>query len=135
MKRFLCLLLVLLFVPAIVLSEDYLPINDFEQNFVGGWAMYANLSNDTIYHFTLTFLDDRSVYLRTLTIINGIPKYNEISSGKWTEFLSETIILSLSGKNFYARIEDDVLHLIEADTMTGSGAFARCPDMSYAFGK
>lgn len=133
MKRFLCLLLVLLLVPAVVLSEDDLPLSDFEQGFVGGWSMYAILSNGTVCHYTLTFLDDRSVYLRTLTVKDGDANYNSLSSGQWTEFLSETILLSLSGQNFVANINDDVLKLVDYSSMTAWGMFSRCPDMSYSF--
>ena len=135
MKKLFCLLLVLLLVPFSVLSDDYLPLNDFEKNFVGGWAMYASRPDGTVYHYTLTFTEDRHVYLRTLTVKNGKADYNTISSGEWVEFVSETILLSLSGKNFVSTItEDDILKLIVYETMTGSGFFTRCPDMGYTFG-
>ena len=135
MKKLFCLLLVLLLVPFSVLSDEYLPLNDFEKNFVGGWAMYATRPNGTIYHYTLTFTEDRSVYLRTLTIKNGKADYNTISSGQWVEFLADSIMLSLSGKTFVSTItEDDILKLIVYETMTGSGFFTRCPDMGYTFG-
>ena len=136
MKKFLCLLLVLLLVPSVVLSDEYFPINDFEKGFVGGWSMYATLSGGSVCHYTLTFLEDRSVYFRTLIINNGVPTYNEISSGKWTEFLSETVLLSLSGKNFIANIKDDgIMRLIEYDSMTVTGVFSSCPDLGYLIGK
>jgi len=135
MKRFLCLLLVLLLVPAVVLSEDDLPLSDFEQGFVGGWSMYAALSDGTVYHYTLTFTDDRSVYLRTLTVKDGDANYNSLSSGQWVQFTSETILLSLSGTNFAANITDDVLKLVDYSSMTAWGMFSRCPDMSYTLEK
>ena len=135
MKRFLCLLLVLLLVPAVVHSEDDLPLSDFEQGFVGGWSMYASLSDGTVYHYTLTFTDDRSVYLRTLTVKDGDANYNSLSSGQWTQFTSESILLSLSGTNFAANITDDVLKLVDYSSMTAWGMFARCPDMSSYIGK
>ena len=135
MKRFLCLLLVLLLVPAVVLSEDDLPLSDFEQGFVGGWSMYAALSDGTVYHYTLTFTDDRSVYLRTLTVKDGDANYNSLSSGQWVQFTSETILLSLSVTNFAANITDDVLKLVDYSSMTAWGMFARCPDMSYTLEK
>lgn len=135
MKRFLCLLLVLLLVPAVVLSEDDLPLSDFEHGFVGGWSMYAALSYGTVYHYTLTFTDDRSVYLRTLTVKDGDADYNTVSSGQWTEFMSDIVLLSLSGNNFLATIQDDVLKLVDYSSMTAWGMFARCPDMSYTMEK
>ena len=135
MKRFLCLLLVLLLVPAFVLSEDDFPLSDFEHGFVGGWSMYAALSDGTVYHYTLTFTDDRSVYLRTLTVKDGDANYNSLSSGQWVQFTSETILLSLSGTNFAANITDDVLKLVDYSSMTAWGMFSRCPDMSYTLEK
>lgn len=136
MKKVLCLLLALLLVPSLVFSDEYLPINDFEKNFVGGWVMYASRPDGTIYHFTLTFTEDRSVFMRTLVIKNGkATQYNDISSGEWTEFISDTILLSLSGNTFVSTItEDDILKLIDYKTMTGNGFFTRCPDMGYTFG-
>lgn len=135
MKKILCLLLVLLLVPSLVLSEETLPLSELEQSFVGGWVMYATLSSGSVCHYTLTFLDDRSVYFRTLIIADGKPKYNELSSGQWVEFLSGTILLTLSGKSFIANIkEDGVLRLIEYDSMTVTGVFSSCPDLSYLIG-
>ena len=135
MKKILCLLLVFLLVPSLVLSEETLPLSELEQGFVGGWVMYATLSNGSVCHYTLTFLDDRSVYFRTLIITDGVPTYNEISSGQWVEFLSGTILLTLSGKSFIANIKDDgVLRLIEYDSMTVTGVFSSCPDLSYLIG-
>ena len=135
MKRFLCLLCVLLLVPAVVFSDEYLPINDFEKNFVGGWVMYASRPDGTIYHYTLTFTEDRAVYFRSLVVTDGKPQYNEIATGQFTEFLSNTILLSLSDKTFVSTItEDDILKLIDYKTMKGNGFFTRCPDMGYTFG-
>ena len=133
MKKLICVLLVLLLIPAVVLSEEDLPLSDFEQTFVGGWVMYASLSNGTVYHYTLTFTEDRHVFFRTLVIKDGKAQtYNEISSGQWVEFVSDTILLTLSGKNFVSTItEDDILKLIDYDTMKGNGFFTRCPDMGY----
>lgn len=136
MKRFLCLLLVLLLVPAVVLSEDDLPLSDFEQEFVGGWSMYGIMPSGTVCHYTLTFVDDRSVYLRTLTVKDGDADYNTVSSGLYTQFMDDILLLSLSGKNFVASItDDDVLKLLDNSSMTLWGMFSRCPDMSYVFGK
>lgn len=136
MKKVLCLLLALLLVPSLVYSDEYLPINDFEKNFVGGWSMYATRPNGSVYHYTLTFTEDRSVFFRTLIIVDGkADTYNTVSSGKWVEFVSDTILLTLSGKSFVSTItEDDILKLIDYDTMKGSGFFTRCPDMGYTFG-
>lgn len=136
MKRLFCLLLVLLLVPFSVLSDEYLPLSDFEKNFVGGWAMYASRPDGTVYHYTLTFTEDRTVFFRTLIIKDGKAEtYNTVSSGEWLEFVSDTVILSLSGKTFISSIkEDDVLKLIQYDGMIASGYFTRCPDMGYTFG-
>ena len=136
MKKAFCLLFILLLVPCLALADEEFPLNDFEQNFVGGWVMYATLSDGTVCHYTLTFTEDRSVFLRTLTVKNGKADYNTLSSGQWCEFMSKSIYLTLSGKAFVSQItEDDILKLIEFDTMTGSGFFTRCPDMGYTFGK
>ena len=134
MRKLLCLLLVLLLIPCAVFSDESL--TDFEKNFVGGWVMYATRPDGTVYHYTLTFTDDRSVFLRTLVIKDGkADQYNEVSSGEWLEFVSDTVILSLSGKTFLSSItEDDVLKLIQYDGMKASGFFTRCPDMGYTFG-
>lgn len=136
MKKIVCILLVLLLVPVVVFSDEYLPLSDFEKTFVGGWTMYASMSSGTVYHYTLTFTEERSVFLRTLVIKDGkATQYNELSSGEWVEFLSNTILLSLSGKTFVSTItDDDVLKLIEYDTMKATGFYSRCPDMSYTIG-
>ena len=135
MKRLFCLLFVLLLVPCVVFSDSD-PLTDFEKNFVGGWAMYASRPDGTVYHYTLTFTEDRTVFFRTLIIKDGKAEtYNTVSSGEWVEFVSETILLSLSGKTFISSIkEDDVLKLIQYDGMIASGYFTRCPDMGYTFG-
>ena len=134
MKKILCVLLIVLLLPVVVLSEEYLPLNDFEKEFVGGWAMYAKSANGVVYHYSLTFTEDRSVYYRTFYVENGNTKYNTIASGLWTEFMSDTILLSLAGKNFVADFKDDLLRLIEYDTMTLAGSFSRCPDLGYLIG-
>ena len=136
MKKFFCLLLVLLFVPFSVFSDDFLPLSDLEKTFVGGWAMYATRPDGTVYHYTLTITEDRSVFLRTLVVKDGkADTYNTVSSGEWVGFVSDTIMLSLSGKTFVSTItEDDILKLIQYDTMKASGFFTRCPDMGYTFG-
>ena len=135
MKRLFCLLFVLLLVPCVVFS-DADPLTDFEKNFVGGWAMYASRPDGTVYHYTLTITEDRSVFLRTLVVKDGkADTYNTVSSGEWVGFVSDTIMLSLSGKTFVSTItEDDILKLIQYDTMKASGFFTRCPDMGYTFG-
>ena len=135
MKKLICLLLVLLLIPAVVLSEEDLPLSEFEQTYVGGWVMYASRPDGTVYHYTLTFTEERNVFMRTLVIKDGKAQtYNEISSGQWVEFISDTILLSLSGNTFVSTItEDDILKLINYETMKGSGFFTRCPDMGYTF--
>ncbi len=136
MKKVLCVFLLVLLIPSLVCSEEFLPLNDFEKGFVGGWSMYAALSDGTVYHYTLTFTDDRSVYLRTLTVKDGDADYNTVSSGLYTQFMDDILLLSLSGKNFVASItDDDVLKLLDNSSMTLWGMFSRCPDMSYVFGK
>ena len=135
MKKILCVLFIVLLLPVVVLSEEYLPLNDFEKDFVGGWAMYAKSAKGTVYHYSLTFTEDRSVYYRTFYVKNGETKYNEVASGLWAEFMSNTIILTLAGKTFVADFKDDLLRLIEYDTMALTGSFSRCPDLGYLIGE
>lgn len=132
MKKLLCLLLALLLVPVLSFAEeDELPLSDYEKSFIGGWSMYASLQNGTVYHFSLTFLEDRSVYYRTLMITDGEPSYNVLASGQFMEFLSDSIILDLAGKTYLSNIVDGILRLVEFDTMTICGFYSPCEDMSY----
>ena len=134
MKRFFALLAALVLVPLVAFAVE--PLTETEQRYVGGWAMYASNSSGTVYHYSLTFTDDRSVYLRTLTIKNGVPDYNSLSSGTWEELLGDAIYLTLSGKSFSANILDwDYLKLMDGKTYAPSGYFSRCTDMSFCFGE
>ena len=135
MKKLLAVVLILaLLLPASSLAVE--PLSESEQRYVGGWAMYASRNNGTILHFSLTFTEDRSVYLRTLTIKNGVPDYNNLSSGTWQELLDGTIYLTLSGNSYAANIlDDDYLKLMDGKTYAASGYFSRCPDMSFVFGE
>lgn len=134
MKKLILLILVLVLFPVIAFAVE--PLSESEQRYVGGWAMYAARKNGTVYHYSLTFTDDRSVYLRTLTIKNGVPDYNSLSSGTWEELLDGSIYLTLSGKSFAANILDgDYLKLMDGKTYAASGYFFRCPDMSFSFGE
>ena len=134
MKKLFSLILVLVLFPMVAFAVE--PLTESEQRYVGGWAMYAARSNGTVYHYSLTFTEDRSVYLRTLTIKNGVPDYNSLSSGSWEELLDVSIYLTLSGKSFAANILDgDYLKLMDGKTYAASGYFSRCPDMSFSFGE
>ncbi len=134
MKKLISLILVLVLFPVVAFAVE--PLNESEQRYVGGWAMYAARNNGTVYHYSLTLTEDRSVYFRTLTIKNGVPDYNSLSSGTWEEFLNGAIYLTLSGKSFVASIIDgDYLKLMDGKTYAASGYFSRCPDMAFAFGE
>lgn len=134
MKKLISLILVLVLFPVVAFAVE--PLNESEQRYVGGWAMYAARKNGTVYHYSLTLTEDGSVYFRTLTINNGTPDYNSLSSGIWEEFLDGTIYLTLSGKSFVANILDgDYLKLMDGKTYAASGYFSRCPDMSFSFGE
>ena len=135
MKKLLAVFLILaLLLPISAFALE--PLSETEQRYVGGWAMYAARNNVSVYHYSLTFTEDRSVYLRTLSIKNGVPDYNNLSSGTWEELLDGAIYLTLSGNSYAANILDgDYLKLMDGKTYIAAGYFSRCPDMSFAFGE
>ena len=134
MKKMFSLILVLVLFPMVAFAVE--PLSETEQRYVGGWAMYASLNNGTVYHYSLTFTEDKSVYLRTLTIKDGVPDYNSLSSGTWEELLGGSIYLTLSGNSFAANILDDgYLKLMDGKTYAASGYFSRCPDIAFFFGE
>ena len=134
MKKIFSLILVLVLFPVVAFAVE--PLSETEQRYVGGWSMYAARNNGTVYHYSLTLTEDRSVYLRTLTIKDGVPDYNSLSSGTWEELLGDTIYLTLSGKYYAASIIDGgYLKLMDGKTYTAAGYFSRCLDMSLFFGE
>ncbi|MBO7663615.1 MAG: hypothetical protein J6U01_09615 [Clostridia bacterium] len=134
MKRIFSLILVLVLLPIVTFAVE--PLSETEQRYLGGWSMYAARNNGNVFHYSLTLTEDRSVYLRTLTIENGVPDYNTLSSGTWEEFLSGTIYLTLSGKSYVANILDgDYLKLMDGDSYAATGYFSRCQDMAFVFGE
>lgn len=131
MKKFLCLILIAaLLIPVVAFSE----VNEVEQRYVGAWTMYAVMKNGTVYNYSLTFTDDKSVYLRTLTIKNGEPSYNSLSSGTWEQLLSDEIYLSLSGATYAANILDSGYLKLMDGNYNPTGYFSRCEDLSSLIG-
>ena len=134
MKKIISLILVLVLFPMVAFAVE--PLTETEQQYLGGWAMYAARSSGTVYHYSLTFTEDRSVYLRTFSVKNGVPDYNSLSSGTWEELLNGSIYLTLSGKSYAANILDgDYLKLMDGKTYAAAGYFSRCPDMAFVFGE
>lgn len=131
MKRFIAALLCLIIAIActFALSEES-SIYDDEKTYLGAWVMYMN-SDNTTYVFTLSFFENRNVYLKTLSFDNGVLASDHVSSGQWVAIDSDNIILSLAGKKFAGGINGDGLFvLLDYDTADPFGFFYRCPDLS-----
>ena len=129
MKKLLCLLVVLVLLPVVSFADD---LTEDEKAYLGGWAMYAD-RGETIYHYTITFLDNYSVYLHTMTFSGGKLQSDNTSSGTWGGF-GGGIIFTLSGNDMQGHIDEDgVLFIAFFGHSTAAGSFLKCSDMSYAF--
>lgn len=129
MKRFICFLFVLMFIPLFSFAED---LTEDEKNYLGGWVMYAD-RGESIYHNTITFLSNGSVVLHTITFKNGKVASDNTSSGIWGGFAGG-IIFTLSGKDMQGHIDENgVLFINFFGESTAAGSFVKCRDMSYLF--
>lgn len=129
MKKLVAVFLIVLLISAIAFADE---ITEVEQEYLGGWAMYADLGA-TIYHYTITFLDNHKVVLHTYSFKNGSINSDNTSSGIWGEF-SGSIIFTLSGKDMQGHIDENgVLFINFWGERTAAGAFVKCPDMSYTY--
>lgn len=133
MKRLLCLLVLVLFIP-VISSAEY-PLSKNEQNYVGAWTMYANNGSGTIYVLTLVFLDNMEVAQTSMTFKNGTLVSNNKASGEWGGFTDETIIFTLAGTDMTAMIKDDgYLYMYFFNDLSLCGIFSRCDDMTSVLG-
>lgn len=133
MKRFFCLLCVLILLPVVSLAEY--PLSSNEQNYVGSWTMVADNGNGTIYAFMITFLDSMEVVQSSMTFKNGTLASNNKASGQWGGFTNKTIIFSLGGTDMSAMIKDDgYLYLYFFKDTTLCGIYSRCEDMTSKLG-
>lgn len=133
MKKLLCLLCVLCFLPVCSLAEY--PLSSNEQNFVGSWTMYADNGKGTIYAFMITFLDSMEVVQSSMTFQDGTLASNNKASGQWCGFTSKSIILSLAGNDMTAMIKDNgYLYLYFYKDMSLCGIYSRCEDMTSVLG-
>ena len=133
MKRFICLFLVLVLLPVVSLSE--FALSELEKSFVGSWYMFATNKSGKIYSYNLVFLDSMKVYHNTMTFENGLMATDHNSSGEWAEFVSDTIIFTLSGTNMCAKIRDNgYLYLYFFDDLKLCAIYTRCEDMTAVVG-
>ena len=131
MKKLITMLLILaLLLPAAALADD---LTDLEKEYLGGWVMYAT-HGSAVYHYTLTFTSDMDVISHTIRIVGGQIMNDNTASGIWGEF-SGGVVFSLAGTSFKGYINDEgILYISELyETENASGAYAKCPDMSYIF--
>ena len=132
MKRVISLLLCLAIIslPVFSFSEET-SLSENEKNYLGSWVMYMNKNGKT-YLYTITFFDDLTVILKTLSFTGSTLVSDNKSSGKWCGFTSGSIVLTLSGNDFAGMIRDDgFFGLYDFKTLKPSGFFSRCPDLSY----
>ena len=133
MKRFFCILFVIVLLPIVSLAE--FPLSSNEQNYVGSWSMYADTGDGTIYAFLITFLDSMEVVQSSMTFKNGTLFSNNKASGEWCGFTSKTIVLTLAGTDMSAMIKDDgYLYLYFFKDSTLCGIYSRCEDMTSVLG-
>lgn len=133
MKRFVCLLLVLILVPAAVFCES--PLSDLEQNYPGAWCMYADNGKGTIYVIVITFLDNMEVVQKSLTFKNGQLDSDNKASGIWGAFTDKAILLTLAGTDMTAMIKDDgYLYLYFLEGLKLCGIYSKCPDLTPVLG-
>ena len=147
MKRLFLLLIVLILLPCFALSDDlprWFPkdtdtpsptaapaLSASSDPFTGGWVMYAD-RGQTIYHFTLTFLQNDLVVLHSLVFDSSGLKSDNTASGEWIQINDSIILFTLAGQDMQGHINDDgILFIGEYGAAIGSGAFVRCPDMGY----
>lgn len=134
MKRFFCILFVLILLPLVSFSEDY-PLSSNEQNYVGSWTLCADNGKGTIYAFMITFLDSYEVVQVSLTFENGSLVSNNKASGDWCGFTDKTILFSLAGTGMTGMIKDDgYLYLYFYDGLKLCGIYSRCEDMTKVLG-
>ena len=133
MKRFFCLLFVLVFLPVVSLSEY--PLSENEQRYVGSWSMYADNGKGTIYVFTMVFLDNMKVVQSSLVFQNGILTKNNKASGEWCGFTDNTIIFTLAGTDMTAMIKDDGhMYVYFFKDLSMCGAYSKCEDTTSLLG-
>ena len=133
MKRFFCLMFVLVLLPIFSLAEY--PLSKNEQNYVGSWSMYANNGKGTIYAMMITFLDSMEVVQSSMTFKDGTLSSNNKASGEWCGFTDKTIVFTLAGQDMTAMIkEDGYLYLYFFKDLSLCGIYARCEDMTSALG-
>lgn len=128
MKKLLALILILtLLLPAAVATAD---LSDFEKEYVGVWTMYAT-HGSAVYNYSLTFMEDRYVFLHTMRIIEGNVYNDATSKGLWRESYGK-ITFTIAGVKMVCQIgEDGFLYTMNMDTLKGAGTYFRCPDMGY----
>lgn len=133
MKRFFCLLFVLMMLPVFSLAEY--PLSENEQDYVGSWVMYADNGNGKIYSIMITFLDSKEVFQSSMTFQNGTLYSNNKASGIWGGFTNKTIIFTLADVDMSAMIKDDgYLYVYFFKDLTLCGIFSRCEDMTSVLG-
>ena len=133
MRKLVCLLCVLVFLPVVSFAEY--PLSSNEQNFVGSWSMYADNGKGTIYAMMITFLDSMEVVQSSMIFKDGTLSSNNKASGQWGGFTNKTIIFTLAGTDMSAMIKDDgYLYLYFFKDTTLCGIYSRCEDMTSKLG-
>ena len=131
MKKFVCLLLVLVLFPFVSLSEESIRMDNHPAEIVGCWAIF--ISNASTYGagdqtIVFTFNSDGTMFS-----VMGLNNPSETAvmlstlSGKWT-LMNSTVIYQRDGKDTYGLLEyvDDMLWFT-MDTM--SFGLKKIPDI------
>ena len=131
MKKLFAVLLIIVLISSLCFAEEN-KITDSEKDYLGGWVMYFS-NGSTVRHFTLTFLEDHTVYLHSFSFSNSILTANNTASGIWGEF-SNSVLFTLAGNDMCGQIRDDgLLYIGEFGKTVFSGAFEKCQDLGYIF--